>query len=148
MPDIKIKIHTEQTTRDFWKEFVDLDTVFLFQRNGLLYLVKAHWEPQTHGPTGFSSCRNPGSWKSPGKNHTDGQTKLQSARTTILTVMCFLSYALDTLPLCWELLTFQVNKYFYSITIVLFTPDLHTLGWAGANCWCFFIPVKIKCTYA
>lgn len=88
-PMLDIKIPTKQTNRDFWKEFLELDTVFLFQRNGILYLTKAPWEPQTLGPTGFSSCRNSGSWNSPRKNHTEGQTKLQWARTTILTVCAF-----------------------------------------------------------
>lgn len=148
MPDIKSKIHTEQTTRDFWKAFVELDTVFLFQRNGILCLIKGSLGTPVTWSNWVFFMQEPRKLEFTRKKHTDGQTKLLSARTTILTVVCFLSHALDTLPLCWELLIFQVNKYFYSITTVLSLPDLHTLGWAGVNCLCFFNPVKTKCTYA
>lgn len=105
LPGINCKIHTEQITRDFVKEFVVLSALFPFHVNGVTYLIKAPWEPQTHCPSGSSSSRNLGSSNSPVNNNrkpnqtktttqkkptADRQTKLQTARNPILTVGCFL----------------------------------------------------------
>lgn len=128
---IMCEIHPDKTNRDFWKE---LGTPFPFHINHVSYLIKALWEAQAHSPTQLSSSRNPGSWSSPGKNHTDRQRKLESAKIAIVTAGCFLPHALGTLLLCWQPLIFQVKAKIFvlSITIVLFSAwSLHAgLSWS------------------
>lgn len=175
---INCKIYIEQTTRDLWKDFVVLSTLFPFHIAGVTYLMNTPSELQAHCPCGFTSSRNPKSWnhqvKKNKKQTTQQQqnppplqnkTKQKQPTTTttksqpnkkethhrwtdkILEMQYWLMGAFyhmpDVLSCCAANISFS-SKSGFSFSV----PDLFTLGWAGANCWCVFTLANIKYKYA